>query len=165
MKRSITIIFLIMCINCVYPQDIPTSIQLKDVNSNTLSLDSVIANHAATILFFWALWAAKERSPLYTVRDVYAAWQKELNLEFLAISEDDSRNTTRIKSFTEGSQLPFPIILDPNNDLKRRLNFSQIPYCIIINQKGEIVYLKTGYLPGDEYEWEDQVKKLAFQKK
>ena len=165
--KTLLIFFLIIFLRMsnAYPQKIPSSIELKDVNGNKVRLDSVVAHHSATIIFFWALWADKERSPLYNVRDVYDDWKKNYNAEFLAVSEDDSRNTTKIKAFTDGVRLNFPVLLDENGDMKRVLNFQLIPYCIIINQQGEIMYRKTGYLQGDEFDWEDQLKKISEQNK
>ncbi len=58
-----------------YAQIIPSDIVLKDVNGNSIQLDSVVAHHSATVIFFWALWASQERSPLYNLRDVYDDWK------------------------------------------------------------------------------------------
>ncbi|MEO6166613.1 MAG: TlpA disulfide reductase family protein [Chitinophagales bacterium] len=164
MKTSLTIVILFSVVSFAHSQKIRSSVKIKDVDGNSVELDSVVAQHSATVLFFWALWAAKERSPLYNVNEVYDDWKKNYNAEFLAVSMDDSRNTTKIKGFTDGTRLNFPILLDANSDLKRVFNFQSIPYCIIINQQGEIVYRKNGYLQGDEFEWEDELKNILEQK-
>lgn len=163
MKSAVYTFLLFAWSLSAFSQTLPPGIVLKDINGNLIHLDSVVMQHTSTFFFFWALWASKERSPLYNLRDISESWKNNYNTEIVAVSEDDSRNTTKIKPFANGIELNFPVLLDPNGDMKRKLNFQFVPTCIIVNQKREIVYRKTGYLQGDEVGWEEELKKVKLQ--
>jgi thioredoxin-related protein len=51
------------------------------------------------------------------------------------------------------------VLLDENQDLKRTLNVTDIPFYCIYDTKGKVVKRHTGYLPGDEdFMFEDILK-------
>ena len=93
--------------------------------------------------------------------DVYEDWQKLYNVELVAISIDDARNTTKVKPMVDGLAWPYLVLLDPNQDLKRVLGFQNVPYVLVADKEGNIVYQHTGYVEGDEFELEEQLKALS----
>jgi thioredoxin-related protein len=50
--------------------------------------------------------------------------------------------------------------LDPNSDLKRALGIQMIPYVLIVDGNGKIVYKHNGYTDGAETELIDKVREL-----
>jgi predicted transcriptional regulator len=56
---------------------------------------------------------------------------------------------------------PYLVLLDPNSDVKRALGFQNVPFVIVLDQQGNIAYQHSGYVEGDEFELEDQLKTLA----
>lgn len=77
-----------------------------------------------------------------------------------AVSIDDSRNASKVKTYINGQQWDYDVLLDPNSSLKRALNFQTVPYTLLIDSKGSIVYTHSGYVEGDEYILEDHIKEL-----
>jgi len=63
-----------------------------------------------------------------------------------------------VKTYANGQGWDFEVLLDPNQDLKRALNFQTIPYTILVDKNGNIVYRHTGYIEGDEYLLEEEIK-------
>jgi len=55
----------------------------------------------------------------------------------------------------------YEVLSDKNSDLKRALNFQAVPYTMVIDTEGNIVYTHDGYVEGDEFELEDVLKKLS----
>ena len=53
------------------------------------------------------------------------------------------------------------MLLDPNSDLKRALGINMIPYVLILDGDGKIVYTHNGYTEGGEQELIEQVRKYA----
>jgi hypothetical protein len=74
----------------------------------------------------------------------------------MTVSIDDSRATAMVKTYSKSQGWDFPVYLDPNSDLKRSLNFQNVPYTMIVDQNGKIVFQHTGYEEGGE--------KLLFEK-
>jgi thioredoxin-related protein len=60
-----------------------------------------------------------------------------------------------------GVKWPFQVLLDPNEDMKRSLNFQTVPFTILINKEGKIIYRHNSYVEGDEFVMEEKLKKLS----
>jgi hypothetical protein len=45
--------------------------------------------------------------------------------------------------------------------MKRALNFQTVPYTLLLDKKGNIVYRHNSYVDGDEYILADEIKKVA----
>lgn len=96
--------------------------------------------------------------------ELYEDWKKQYGVEIVAISIDDARNMARLKSYVAGVDWPFQVLHDPNEDMKRHLNFQTVPFTLLLNKSGEIVYRHNSYLEGDEYVLEDKLKQLTEKK-
>lgn len=68
-----------------------------------------------------------------------------------AIATDDSRTIKRVVPLVNGKDWAFNVLLDKNQDFKRALNITGIPYTIIV-KNGKIIYRHLGYVDGDENE-------------
>ena len=82
-------------------------------------------------------------------------------MELVAISVDNARSATKIKTVVDSKGWEYEVLSDKNSDLKRALNFQAVPYTIVIDTDGNIVYTHDGYVEGDEYELEEVLKKLS----
>jgi len=164
MKRTLLIVAFLACfIQSSFSQDnkkLP-SITLNDVNGNKVDLSQLSKDGKIIILDFWATWCVPCKKELTNIMDVYEDWQKNYNVELIAVSIDDSRNTTKVKPTVDGSSWPYRVLLDPNQDLKRVLGFQNVPYVVVADKDGNIIYQHTGYVEGDEFELENQLKALA----
>jgi peroxiredoxin len=164
MKQFIflAIIFHATSFNNLFAQDkkLP-AITLNDVDGNKVDLSQLNKDGKIIILDFWATWCVPCKKELTNIMNDYADWQKNYNVELVAVSIDDSKNTTKVKPTADGSSWPYRVLLDPNQDLKRVLGFQNVPYVLVADTNGNIVYQHTGYVEGDEFELEDQLKKIA----
>jgi thiol-disulfide isomerase/thioredoxin len=135
-------------------------VSLRDTDGNLVELRSLIRPGKPTIISFWATWCAPCKKELSNYAELYADWQKEFDVEVLAISIDDSRNSAKVKSYINGVKWPFRVLLDPNEDMKRALNFQTVPFSLLIDAEGRIAYRHNSYVEGDEYVMEEKLKKL-----
>ena len=87
-------------------------------------------------------------------------WAKKYNTQIVAVSIDDSRNTTKVKPYVDGQRWEYEVLLDVNQDLKRNLNIPSVPFTILVDSEGKIVYTHSGYTEGDEYVLEEQIQKI-----
>ena len=53
------------------------------------------------------------------------------------------------------------MLLDPNGEFKRALGVQMIPYTLIVDGKGQIVYKHNGYTDGAEEELIAKVRELT----
>lgn len=166
MKKTILVmfVFLFVVTSTNYAQlkgqNLP-SIEIKDLSGESVDISKYSDNDKITVISFWATWCTPCKKELNNISEIYEEWVDEYDVELIAISIDDSRSTSKVKAYINGQGWDFEVLLDSNSDLKRALNFQTVPFTLLLNQKGEIVYRHTGYVEGDEYILEDEIIKLA----
>ncbi len=138
-------------------------ITLSDLEGSKVDVSQLSKEGKIIILSFWATWCVPCKKELTNIMDLYEDWQKEYNVELIAVSIDDSRNLTKVKPTVEGSGWPYRVLVDPNQDLKRALSFQNVPYTVVTDKTGNIAYIHNGYVEGDEFELEEKLKALAAQ--
>jgi peroxiredoxin len=105
------------------------------------------------LIDFWATWCKPCKKMLKKINVLYRKYQDDICV--LAISVDDSSAFSNVESYVKGKQFSFTVLLDPDNSVSRIFNPSlKIPYSVLLNREGKIVYSHSGYLPGFEKELE-----------
>ncbi|HUM46792.1 MAG TPA: redoxin domain-containing protein, partial [Chitinophagales bacterium] len=65
------------------------SITLSDVDGNKVDVSQLSKDGKIIILSFWATWCVPCKKELTNIMDVYEDWQKNYNVELIAVSIDD----------------------------------------------------------------------------
>lgn len=82
-------------------------------------------------------------------------------MKLIAVSIDQAQNIHKVKPLVDENGWPYEVLLDPNGDLKRALGIQMIPYTLIVDGKGNIVYKHNGYTDGAEAELIEKVRELV----
>ncbi|MSQ78098.1 MAG: TlpA family protein disulfide reductase [Flavobacteriaceae bacterium] len=135
-------------------------LKLKDLNGNERNIKDLGTTGKITIITMWATWCKPCVQEINAINEVMEEWKTKYGVVLVAVSVDNARNTPKVKPFVDGQGWDFDVILDVNEDLKRALNAPSVPYLILVDEKGKIVYEHNGYLPGDEVNLEEKIKKL-----
>ena len=163
-KKQILFLVSILLVSAivVYAQKNRTlpSVQLKNLAGEQVDVKTLVGKGKPVVISFWATWCAPCKKELNNVTEIYEDWQNDYDVEVIAISMDNSQNMAKVKSYVNGVKWPYKVFIDANEDLKRSLNFQSIPYTILLDGKGNIVYTHNGYQEGDEYVLEDEIKKM-----
>jgi peroxiredoxin len=93
--------------------------------------------------------------------DLYADWQTKYGMQMVAVTIDDSRNIPKVQPFVNAKGWTYTILTDENKDLARALNVNNPPQTVLLDQNGNIVYVHKGYVEGNEFELEEEIKKLV----
>jgi thiol-disulfide isomerase/thioredoxin len=125
------------------------------VNSETLSNDG-----KPFIIDFFATWCKPCNRELSAIAEVYDEWQEETGVKIFAVSIDQAQNINKVKPLVENHGWEYEVLLDPNSDFKRALGIQMIPYVLIVDGKGNIVYKHNGYTDGAETELIEKVREL-----
>lgn len=156
MKKMSLIFLLAMSLNISAQVSLP-SISLKSLEGEMVNVQEK-TNEGLYIVSFWASWCVSCINELDEISDVYQEWQEDTEVELLAISIDDSRTKARVKPMVNGKGWEYEVLLDTNQELKRSMNISSVPYILIIKD-GKVVYSHSGYTPGQE----DEIYELLMQ--
>lgn len=150
MKYLTTLTLMFFSAYCFAQSELP-KVQLKDLQGKTINISDYNLNPNPIILSFWATWCAPCIKELKVFSKHYKQWQDEFSAELIAISTDDAKTKNRVKSQVKGAGWSYTILMDENQELKRAMNVTNIPYMVILH-KGKIVYVHSGYTPGIETE-------------
>lgn len=170
MKYFYTLLILIAASSASIAQDSTASLKtlpsitLKDLNGNPVDISDYGRSGKITVISFWATWCGPCKKELKNINEYLEEWEEAYNMQLVAISTDDSRNTVKVKPFVNGQAWEFDVLLDVNQELMRALNAPNVPFTVIIDKNGNIVYTHLGYQEGDEFELAEKLEELSKQK-
>ncbi len=154
----LSIVVLLGCV-CTANAQLP-SITLKDIDGKTVRTDTLSNNGKPFIIDFFATWCHPCNRELNAINEVYEEWQEETGVKVIAVSIDQAQNINKVRPLVDSNEWPYYVLLDPNSDFKRALGIQMIPYTIIVDGQGNIVYKHNGYKEGDEQELIEKVREL-----
>lgn len=160
MKKILYSFLLVFCFSVAAEAQIP-SVTLKDINGKTVRTDTLSNNGKPIIIDFFATWCKPCNRELTAISEVYEDWQEETGVKLIAVSIDQAQNINKVKPLVDSHGWEYDVLLDPNSDLKRALGVQTIPYTIIVDGKGNIVYRHNGYVEGAEEELIEKVRELV----
>lgn len=131
---------------------------LKKMDGSTFKLSDHLGKKII-LIDFWATWCKPCKKLLKKLDKI----NKDYNntVEVVTISTDDSSAFSRVESYIKGKRYSFTVLLDPDSGVSRILNPSRVlPFTLMIDKKGDIVYTHTGYMPGYEKELIKEIEKL-----
>jgi peroxiredoxin len=139
------------------------SLRLKDLNGKVVDLKDITGNGKITVLSFWATWCSPCKKEIENMSDYLPDWQEKYNTQLIAVSIDDARNSMKVKPYITGKKWDFTVLLDENQDSQRALDFVNVPYTVVVDANGNIVYKHSGYTEGDELILEQKLAELSKQ--
>ena len=157
-KRLLLIIFALTAVMGAKAQ--MPRVVLNDMEGNKVQTDTLGTHGQPVIIDFFATWCKPCNRELSAISEVYEDWQKETGVRLVAISIDQAQNIHKVKPLVDENEWPYDVLLDPNSDLKRALGIQMIPYVLIIDGKGNIVYRHNGYTDGAEEELLEKLREI-----
>ncbi len=141
----------------------PYNIELQDVNDKLFNTATLFANRKKPlVVLFWLTTCYPCRMELEAIKQKYAAWKKSNNFELIAISTDFAENHQKFIDLVKKEEWPFPAYHDFRKEFRSVMpeGLNGLPQLFIFDKKGNIVYHKRKYIPGDEDMIVEKVKSL-----
>jgi len=160
MKKLLLLVLLFYTAQAIAQSEGVPDVSLKNLKGETVKVREITGNGKITVVSFWATWCSPCKKELSNYAEHYEDWQAKYDVQILAISIDDARNTAKVKAYANGVNWPFEILLDPNEDMKRSMNFQTVPFSMLVDQKGNVVYRHNSYVEGDEFVMEEKIAAL-----
>ena len=152
---SIKFLFLSFAVTLSFSQNIDKNIILNPLMGKKIKLENYLSN-GPVLINFWATWCApciKEMPYL----DQFEKKYKDKGFSVLAVSVDNQKSLSQVRSFIKTKKFSFDIFLDPNMQIFKKLNGNLMPTNVLIDKNGKVVWRHYGYLPGDEKKMEEQI--------
>lgn len=156
--RFSVFVFLLITVQSVFAQ-LP-QVTLKTMDGKAVRVDTLSNGGKPFIIDFFATWCKPCNRELDAISEVYADWQEETGVKIFAVSIDQGQNINKVKPLVDNHGWEYDVLLDPNGDLKRAFGIQMIPYVLIVDGQGTIVYRHAGYTDGEETELIEKVKEV-----
>ncbi len=160
MKRFILLSITLLALAVTASAQLP-SVSLKDINGKTVDTATLSNDGRPFIISFFATWCKPCNRELSAIAEEYDEWQEETGVKLIAVSIDQAQNINKVKPLVDNHDWPYEVLLDPNSDFKRALGIQMIPYVLIVDGKGNIVYKHNGYTDGAEQELLEKVREMV----
>lgn len=157
--RFFSLLFVLVAFALQAAAQLP-SVTLKDINGKTVNTAELSNDGKPFIISFFATWCKPCNRELTAISEVYEEWQDETGVKLIAVSIDQAQNINKVKPLVDGNGWTYDVLLDPNSEFKRALGIQMIPYVLIVDGKGNIVYKHNGYTEGAEAELIEKVRGL-----
>jgi peroxiredoxin len=135
---------------------------LETIDGDRVSLQQYL-QEGPVYINFWAMWC---QPCLQKMRMLQSAQERfaEMGATILLINIDDPNTLARVRAYVNSQKIPFPVLLDSNERVFEMFNGSVLPYSVLLDSTGSIVKTQTGYMPGDEKQIEEEIKKVLTSK-
>lgn len=139
------------------------AVTLKTIDGQMVRMDTVSNNGKPIIVDFFATYCKPCIRELDAIAEVYDEWKEETGVKIITVSIDQAQNVHKVKPLVSNHGWEYEVLLDTNEELKRAFGVQMIPFTMIVDGNGQIVYKHTGYTDGVEEELIDKVKELIGQ--
>ncbi|MCF7807954.1 MAG: TlpA family protein disulfide reductase [Candidatus Marinimicrobia bacterium] len=132
-------------------------LKLKDLK-NTSQSTQELTQGKITLINFWATYCVPCRKEMKHLNRIDQSYQKQ-GVQVIGVAIDDSRTVGRVKSLVRSQKLQYLILLDTEQTFYKNFSTNAMPFSILVDAEGSIIWEHTGYIPGDEVTMEDEIKK------
>jgi len=164
MKNVLVLIAFLLISSNVFSQDKKNSlpnVELKTLDGQIVNTSEIYNDGKPIVISFWATWCSPCKRELNNINDVYEDWVDETGVRVIAISIDDSRQVYKVAPYVNGKAWEFDVLLDTNGDFKRAMNVNNVPFTLLLDGDGKVVYEHNNYAEGDEDELYDLILDLV----
>ncbi len=139
------------------------SVTVENTKGESFNTKTLLEEDTPMIISFWSTSCKPCIRELDAIYDALPDWLDEAEFRVVAVSTDDSRLLAKAKSFAQGRGWgeEYTLLFDKNQDFMRAMNVSVVPHVFVVDGKGKIVYSHTSYVPGNELELLEAIKKCA----
>lgn len=137
------------------------SFKLKTIEGKTIDTQTLSNDGKPFIIDFFATWCKPCNRELSAISEVYDEWQKETGVKLYAVSIDKAQNANKVKPLINQHGWEYEVILDPNSEFRKSFGGEMIPFVVICDGDGKVVYKHNGYTEGAEQELIEKVRELV----
>lgn len=137
------------------------SVEVKSLKGSKVNVSEITNDGKPMVVFAWEVTCRPCITEFNAISREYSNWKKTTGVKIVAISTDEFRNGPLVQSTCVSKGWEFEVYLDQNQAFKRAMNIPFCPFVFVLDGKGEVVWQKGGYTPGDESIIYDIVLKIS----
>ena len=152
-----TALLVFLTFNWASPQHLP-KIELKDLQKKRQAISQYYKD-GPILINFWNLACEPCKKEMKELNKLHLKYEKQ-GFEVVSINIDGTRGMSKVKSYVKSQNYAFTVLSDPKAELFRKMGAKIMPFVIIADSTGEIIYRHVGYNPGDEKALEKEILHL-----
>lgn len=170
MSLTLPRVLVILLLWFVYPVWSQSTKTLAKVNLKTMYGESFntaqLDNKGKPMII--VVWRTDRRNCYRYFQDLNEAlpeFRVEAGVKIVIISTDPPKSAPEVLPMVKAKQWDFESYIDTYQEFKTAMGIVGIPYTFVVNGKGEVVWEKQSYFPGQEDEVYEEVMKIVRTKK
>jgi peroxiredoxin len=133
---------------------------LRDTDGRNVQLSDYLGK-SVILIDFWATWCVPCEAELPHLQKLYDDY-KERGFVVLGVAMDGPETMAQVGPFARRYALSFPVLLDDETKVVGVYNPKRTaPLSVLIDRKGQIARVRSGYSAGDEKLIQDDVASLV----
>ena len=116
---------------------------LRNLRGERVNLKALLAT-GPVLLDFWATYCKPCVKAMPKLQKIHEKYGKS-GLTVLGVNVDGPRGQNRVKPFLRARKVSFPIALDSDSAVMRRMQVNVLPTTLLITPDGEIALRQVGY--------------------
>lgn len=125
--------------------DIAPDFALNTWDGESVKLEHYRASKQPVLINFWASWCTPCVNELPMLNEAY---KRNEGVEVLAVNVGESLQ--KVNRFIERYELTFPVLLDGQQEVKKRYGVTGLPLSLLLDRNGRIVDIVSGEMTFDE---------------
>ena len=109
------------------------------------------------LINFWASWCGPCRQEMPVLDQLYRKY-KPAGFTLLGVNVEPK--SADALGFLKATPVSFPILFDTQSKVSTLYEVAGMPSTVIVDRKGTVRYVHQGYKPGDESQYQDQIRSL-----
>jgi peroxiredoxin len=134
---------------------IAPNFKLENLDKDIIELNDFIGTEPI-LLCFWSSCCKSAVAQVEAFSKLYNDY-KESGFTMLAIATDDEKTVAKVKPYAKSKNYKFQVLYDTDGSVARVYYANDVPFYVMINESGKIVYSHRGYMKGDEIELEKKI--------
>jgi peroxiredoxin len=136
-----------------------TDFTLRDTDGNTIHLSDYLGKNVV-LIDFWATWCTPCEAELPHLESLFES-EKPKGFVVLGVSMDGPETVAQVGPVARRYNLTFPVLLDEETKVVNIYNPKRTaPLSVLIDRKGQIARVRSGYNAGDEKLIQEDVRSL-----
>lgn len=132
--------------------------KLENLDREIIELNDLFGS-GPILLCFWSSCCKSAVAQVEAFSELYEKY-KDDGFIMLAIATDDEKTVAKVKPLVKIKKYSFPVLYDTEGLVARMYYAYDMPFDVLIDTNGKIVYTHLGYMKGDEIELEEKIKSL-----
>jgi cytochrome c biogenesis protein CcmG, thiol:disulfide interchange protein DsbE len=108
---------------------------LQEITGGTLTLSDNLGS-SPVMLIFWATWCEPCKKEIADQRPLFDSFV-ENGVKIILISVDTQKTQAKVKPYADSKKFPWPVALDPNQEVLKRYGGTSVPYTVLLDKHGD----------------------------